>query len=293
MSLNSWATSCELNIDSPNYFQKSLGQISFSSFDNIQIWIDRSMGDISSKFNFNDNYEIITNNGSYYFRLNGIAYNPTGTNQTYIYNIAWDHKRVPPISGTYIVNEYKTESNPIFGRSLATIGDSITHWEYGRYMRCLMRDAGLAYDFTGEFTDIFGYGHEGAGGNNTQHILNRMDSIVVADTYFILIGTNDRIAPLQTVSNIESIAQQLKMKNPYSKVYISTLLPRKDIYNSNVQEINELLLNSPDFCDNCIVIDVGGRFEALPNWPSLLMDSIHLNYNGYVALAAIINSLIE
>jgi lysophospholipase L1-like esterase len=293
--VNCYATSCELLINAPNYLQSSLGQINFSSFSSTQIWLDKSMGDMTSNFNMNYDYEVVTLNGSYYFRLNGIAYSPTGTNQSYIYDIAWAFNMVPPTSGTFTVNAYQSTRLPIFGRYLATIGDSITHWEYGRYMRCLMRDAGVMYDFSGEFVDVFGFGNEGQGGNNTQYVLNRMNSIVIADTYFVLIGTNDYavLAPAQTIANIQLIVQQLKIKNPCAKVYISTLLPRNDIYNSNVQAINQLLLAAPSFCFNCFVVDVGGQFNALPNWQSLLMDSIHPNYNGYVALGTIINSLIK
>lgn len=288
------STSCELLINEPAYLKNNYGSINFTAFNSNEIWINASSGNISSYFNFDDLYEVTDSVGSRYFRLDGIAYNPSGTNQTYIYDIAYGFGVIPP-AGNYILKSYSTTRKPIFGRYLATIGDSITHWEYGRFMRCLMRDAGVMYDFSGEFTDVFGFGNEGAGGNNTQDVLNRMSSIVIADTYFVLIGTNDYalLTPSQTVANIQQIAQQLKIKNPCAKVYISTLLPRNDINNSNVQAINQLLLASASFCPNCFVIDVGGQFNALPNWKSLLMDTIHPNYNGYVALSSIINSLIN
>lgn len=287
-------TSCNLLINAPNYYEGTLGQINFTYFDSVQIWLNSSMGNLASDFNFNQDYEVVTSMGSYYFRTNGTAYSPTGTNQTYIYDIAWAFNMVPPSIGTYTVNYYNSTQKPIFGRYLATIGDSITHWEYGRYMRCLARDAGIMYDFKGEFTDVFGFGHEGEGGDTTTDVLNRMSNIVVADTYFVLIGTNDyaTLTPAQTVANIELIALGLKAKNSCAKVYISTLLPRNDTNNSNVQAINALLMSSSSFCSNCFIIDVGSQFLSLPNWQSLLMDTIHPNYNGYVALGSILNNLI-
>jgi lysophospholipase L1-like esterase len=287
------STSCELLINAPNYYQGTLGQINFTYFDSVQIWLNSSMGNRTADFNFNQDYEVVTLLGSYFFRTNGKAYNPTGTNQTYIYDIAWAFNLIPN-PGTYTINYYNSTQKPIFGRYLATIGDSITHWEYGRYMRCLARDAGLMYDFKGEYTDVFGFGHEGSGGDTTTDVLSRMSNIVVADTYFVLIGTNDyaTLTPAQTVANIELIAQELKDKNSCAKVYISTLLPRNDTYNTNVQAINNLLRASSSFCNNCFIIDVGGEFLSLPNWQSLLMDTIHPNYNGYVALGTILNNLI-
>lgn len=47
------------------------------------------------------------------------------------------------------------------------------------------------------------------------------------------------------------------------------------------------------FAFNALIGHEGGQFNALPNWQSLLMDTIHPNYNGYVALGTIINSLIK
>lgn len=294
MSLYGNATSsCQLLINGPNYLDHSIGSIKFATFNSSFIWLDASMGDRTASFNTNMDYEVVTGAGSYYFRLNGEAYNPTGTNQTYIYDLAWAFNMVPPAAGTYVVNAYNSTQNPVFYRYIDTIGDSITWWQQGRFFRCLMRDSGLHYDFKGTQTDVFGFNHDGEGGDTTTDVLARMASIPVSDAYFVLIGTNDHTTAAATATNIATISTQLSVKNPCAKIYISTLLPRNDTYNTLNQSINALLLSHGSFCNNCTVIDTGGYLYSQSNWATYLdAGGIHPTYAGYQLLAAYLAPLL-
>ncbi len=197
-------------------------------------------------------------------------------------------------NATSCVETTTNQSN--FEKNIDTIGDSLTWQGDGQYLRCLMRDYGLAYDFIGNHSDKFSFLHDGEGGNTTQQVIQRLNSIPVADNYFVLIGINDVLqgVPLQTtLNNIKKISSALHQKNKFARIYISTLLPIIYHQNLEVQKLNALLLNANTLCDTCEVIDVGGQFYQLENWQSYLIEGIHPNLKGYNALAKIIVSYIK
>lgn len=279
------STSCELLVNELTTIKANLGQMTIASNGVNFVWFNQATGDKTSFFNYDDLFEFHNNIGSWYFRLNGKAFNHNGEGQTYLYEGSWAFNMVPAI-GTYTITSHYSPRKPIFGRTIDTIGDSITWWTYGRFFRCYMRDKGLMYDFKGSHTDIFGFQHDGEGGNKTQDVLNRMASIPVSDAYFVLIGTNDRITPEETFDNIVLISEQLKLKNPCAKIYISTLLPRNDEFNSRNQEVNNFLRGYTGWCHGCALVDLGAYFYSLSNWTSYLMaDGLHPNDSGYQKLA--------
>lgn len=293
LSTISWSkSSCEMLVNQPAYVKENLGTMNLSSTGTNYIWLSKSTGDKTAVFNTDDLYEVTDTVGSRYFRLNGKAFNHTGSGQTFIYDLAYAFGVQPP-NGNYTVKSYITERKLIFGRTLDTIGDSITWWQQGRFLRCLMRDSGLMYDFRGGHYDVFGFGHDGLGGNTSQNVLDRMGDIPVEDAYFLLIGTNDRIDPQDTVNNIKEIVLKLKTKNPCSKVYFSTLLPRVDEYNTRNQAVNVLLRALLPICDQCILIDTGNYFYGLTNWQNYLADGLHPTYAGYQKIAAYLAPLIN
>jgi len=169
---------------------------------------------------------------------------------------------------------------PAYNKTLDTVGDSITWWQHGEKFRCIMLDKGLEFDFVGSFVDAYGYYHDGHGGDTTSTVLSRMESIPISDNYFVLIGTNDHISPRITVNNILLISERLSMKSARSRVFISTLLPKKDAFSSISTQINELLRTST-FCPQCELVDLGMYVESLPQWETLFTDGIHPNADGY------------
>lgn len=176
------------------------------------------------------------------------------------------------------------ELPPKYGRTLDTIGDSITWTRDGTKLRCTLDEKGIAYDFVGTYLDPYGYRHDGHGGDSTNIVLSRIDLIPKSDTYFILLGVNDinnkSSTPQKTHDNLMLIASKLFDKNQHAKIYISTLLPldkEENIYN---EEVNRLLKSYLP-CKNCELIDLGAHFSSQPNWKELLLDKIHPNSEGY------------
>ena len=102
VSIPIWAfsssSSCKLLIDQPRTIQKNLGVVTFSEMAQDFIWLSPAMGDISA-FNFDSLFKLTNSISTYYFRMNGRAYNHTGTGQTFLYEIAWG-------GGRFLVPEY-------------------------------------------------------------------------------------------------------------------------------------------------------------------------------------------
>lgn len=293
ISSNVWGTACQLLITPPAYVKEDFGNITLSATSSNSIWLSPGMGDKTAIFNYNDLYEVTDSIGSRYFRLNGRVYNHTGTGQTFIYDLAYGFGVVPP-AGTYRLKSYTNDRKSVFGRTLDTIGDSITWWQYGRYLRCLMRDSGLKYDFSGNNYDVFGFQHDGNGGAKTTNVLANMSSIPVSDSYFVLIGTNDQTTAIDTFNNIVEISQELHNKNACAKIYISTLLPRNDAFNGLNQSINTLLKDYTGWCSKCNLVDLGGYIYGISNWQSYFMaDGLHPNYAGYQIISSYLSSAIN
>lgn len=184
----------------------------------------------------------------------------------------------------------------VFNKTLSTVGDSITWQGDGQYLRCLMRDNGLSYEFAGTHTDQFYFQHEGEGGNTTLQVLDRINQIPVADAYFLLIGINDVLQNVPEhviVSNIITISNKLYEKNNNAKIYISTLLPIIYQQNIQVQNVNRLLLSNIKICKSCSIINIGGQFYNLQNWQSYLIEGIHPNIEGYKRLSKFIAIAID
>lgn len=185
------------------------------------------------------------------------------------------------------------QSKFIYGQTMDTVGDSITWVDNGDYFRCFLRDKGLAFDFVGNHLDKFNFMHDGEGGNNTQAILNRINSIPAANAYFLLAGTNDAGAlPKTTVDNLMRIAGILHSKSPNAIIMVNTLLPTKNAENSRIQQINNLLIylnQNKKLCKNCYLVNAGARFYQLPNWPEYLDSSkVHLTLEGYQVFTSLI-----
>lgn len=177
------------------------------------------------------------------------------------------------------------ETKNIFGETIVTIGDSITWGGSGGKLRCMLRDKGLQYDFAGRHVDGFGFRHEGEGGDTTTMVLNRLAEIPTADSYLLLIGTNDTaMSDYQTVENIIRIALGLRSKNDKSIIYISTLLPRGDQHNGRNQSVNRILQNLQDtqqWFKDCYILDAGAALYNYPNWQQYFPDNVHPNELGY------------
>ncbi len=177
----------------------------------------------------------------------------------------------------------------IFGKSIDTIGDSITSADnVTKSLRCLLRDKGLKYDFVGNYVDKFGFMHDGVPANTTLSILNRINTIPYADAYFLLAGTNDSVIsanPYVTVINLVAIAGYLNYINPKGIIFINTLLPTTNTNYMRNFQINNILIylnNQKKLCKNCFLIDAGMKFYSIPEWQNYIDESkVHLTSEGY------------
>ncbi|MGQ3889198.1 SGNH/GDSL hydrolase family protein [Legionella sp. CNM-1927-20] len=280
------ASSCQLLIDQPIKLKSKLGAISLTAVNPHSILIQLKPNIFTS---LDDLYGLSKDKKTWFFRITGLTPLTSGNA---LYLVTWATKDLPP-KGTYELSTYETTHKPQFKQTFDTIGDSITWGGHGQFLRCLLRDQGLPYDFEGSHVDPFGFGHDGEGGDTTQAVLARINKIPVTDAYFLLIGTNDRTLHQDTVNNIVQIANQLYAKNNKATIYISTLLPRADAYFERNQAVNKLLLQTNSICPSCKIIDVGGAFYALKDWQRYFPDKLHPNYEGYVELAKIITRFIK
>jgi len=242
------------------------------------------IGDVSGSFLFDELYEVRGSLGAWQFRFNGKVHNHDGANRTLLYNVQWNNGAYPTQGGYYNVRHLASERLPIYGRTLCMIGDSITWWESGGWFRQVLRSKGLKYDFSGNHIDIFGARHAGEGGSSSQAVIDRLATIPTSDSYFILIGTNDR--DIDTIANIQYIIGALRARECCSKIYISTLLPRTDAFNSMVNTINTQL-RSLTLGYRVYLIDSNSLLTGT-NFLSNLNDTLHPSLAGYEILCDVL-----
>jgi lysophospholipase L1-like esterase len=135
-------------------------------------------------------------------------------------------------------------------------------------------------------------------GETTGHILRRLDNFagVRADEIYVMAGINDLkngADPRVVVSNIELIAQKLRVQHPQARIIILSILPTRlpPISNTTVRWVNQRIAREvgrrgvefvdlqPDFMDSQGLL----RIE-------LTTDGIHLSPQGYRLLAGHLNA---
>lgn len=282
---------CSLELqDNLTASYNSLGIFQLDAMSKNHIWFDSKEGDVRDSklydrniknFNFDGLYKVSNDKGVWFFRFGGQAFNSDGSNRTLFYDLQWASNLSPKDSGDYQVEVTTLSEDTDKNNTFTMIGDSITWWQRGEYFRCRLENIGFSRKFIGSRTDIFGYGHEGEGKDNTTDVLERIEHIVDSEAYFLLIGTNDRDAPLKTYQNILKIVSLLAKKDTTKVVYVSTLLPRNDEFDHRNNEINKLLRASNYGHEKMKLIDLGAAFKSYGNWEILLADGLHPNDAGY------------
>lgn len=281
------AQSCEL-MPEPVTGETLIG--SFTLMSEIPGWIEFSGVSDQSLFNSDNLYRIDNGKESASFR---IGEKNLIKGSVYLGGLAWVNGKSLAPSGKYKFYAV-TVDNKKPGKTLTMVGDSITWWSKGRYMRCLLSKNMTNVSFTGPHTDTFGYGHAGEGGDKTFDIIKRLDAIKESDYYFLLAGTNDSkiLTPEQSFENLKKISKELSEKG--GTVIVSTLLPRLDQYDGRNQKLNKLLLSWNGEGCNCKVIDLYSDFKAMDNYKSMYWDfGLHPTVIGYKHIAEIISPKIE
>lgn len=285
---------------------KNMGVFKIRSVLTSEILFDKQEGDLTDKvlydrdslnFNFDGFYrcKFLGIDTFYYFRF-GLQVIWQG--ETIFKNVVWSPRKPPLSTG---IAEIEIVSVPFVqegSKTVCTIGDSKTWWNKGEYYRKFLNQAIPDFVFIGSRTDIYGYGHEGEGGNSTLDVLKRMKYIPQADIYIIMIGTNDRkdaVYPVKTVENIEAILAALKAKRPGCSIYLLSITPcvdtKRDNYN---QEINRMLRSKCE-CERkgVTILDSDSMFRARQDWSNYLIDGLHPNEKGYHLLVELISARIK
>lgn len=290
-------------VESPQQYcelkpEADYGKIPMGSLETIAStpdWIgfSQKVGRIVGKkgmFNLDSLYEMSNGTESARFRINE-AYFSKGS--SYLGSMAWESGKSFTDPGVYRFFEVKTRKK-VYDQTLTMVGDSITWWSSGRYLRCLLSKQMPGVGFTGPHTDVYGFGHAGEGGNNTKDVLARLKKIQPADTYFILLGTNDWpfASPQRTAANLKLIANILSRRG--GKVIISTLLPRLDEHNARNRKVNKILMSWNGEGCNCEVVDLYSKFSKIEEPKTLYWDKgLHPNLTGYTHIADILAPKLE
>ena len=223
------------------------------------------------------------------------GFDSDNSKRTLFYDVQWADGRHPTVAEAYQVDIVEAHDHlPPRRPTMSMVGDSVTWWQYGEYFRCLLADAGVPFEFIGSRTDVFGYGHEGEGGNKTTDVIARLDYILPSQNYFLLVGTNDQAGSeedvVKRIMQIASALQQKQAKLPGEKrVYIGTILPRTDEFGPRNKRINALLRKRihtcKKKCEGIRLIDTETAFLSQPHWKDLLAGELHPNLEGYRFLA--------
>lgn len=276
------AQSCELMPE------KVIGEKFIGSFkvkDTIPGWIEFPGRAEDKLFDFDTLYRIDNSTESSLFRVSEKNFIK---GSMYLGRLTWqNNKAMAPLGEYKFYAVSVSQDKP--GKTMTMVGDSITWWSNGRYLRCLLSKQMSGVNFTGPHTDSFGFGHAGEGGNNTFEILGRLDAVQRSDYYFLLAGTNDwtLATPEQSFENIKKIAKSLADKG--GTVVVSTLLPRLDKNDSRNQVLNRLLLSWNGNGCKCKVIDLYSEFSNVKDYRTMYWDEgIHPTIIGYKYIAEIL-----
>lgn len=143
--------------------------------------------------------------------------------------------------------------------------------------------------------------NRGMSGNMTEHVLYRLEEILIAKPafLFLMIGINDiyqGVKPDIVMRNIYRILTEIQKNSPQTKIYCQSILPVNESrllsfenINSKVYEVNN---NLRDFCieNNISFIDIHPDFLNHQGQmdEKFTYDGVHLTEQGYSHWAQLI-----
>lgn len=293
------AVACELTSSGRYMRIAMLGQFAVEEVGPGQITFARSAGDLADpaphnvdprKFSKNTLVEMRSAAGrGWRFRAEGNFFD-RGARRTALYGVRWAFPAPKlPDRGTYAFWSVAEREEVSALPTLTMVGDSITWMRYGQSFRCRLAES-LPVRFTGARTDVYGFHHEGEGGDATGDVLARLDRIAPADAYFLLLGTNDASGGdvAGALGRLKTIAERLEKRS--SVVMVSTILPRADDLSGFAQSLNAGIREWLRAEDGRIrLIDLAAEFSRLDDWHGLLLfDGLHPNESGYDAITRIL-----
>lgn len=145
--------------------------------------------------------------------------------------------------------------------------------------------------------------NKGISGNNSTHLLKRLDRDLLAsnpDIVFILIGTNDianGFSDEKILSNISSIIEITMTKLNGSKIFITSILPTRDNQprpNERIQGLNkQVQIIAKELNVNYLNLYSLFVDETRQLIFNLTEDGLHLNNRAYFIWANILRKLLE
>ena len=263
--------------------------------ENPLLYIDDSDG-----FDFNSIYKVEDKfQNKFYFRFGWTSFSG---NMTTFSGLHWlkDNIIVTSDFEDYSVSKVAIDFLQYGEISVCTIGDSQTWFQNAQSLRRKMNQYDGNLTFAGSNCDIFGYPHEGEGGNNSGQVLYRIENIPSADYFTLLIGTNDSKNGIeQTSSNVLSIINQLSTKYSTSKIiYLSPIPvtnPERDLFNIALYKRVCDSLEAQNNTSQILYLDLGGKMRKNENWSQeyLTSDGLHQNEKGVDFMANLVSEYLK
>lgn len=188
------------------------------------------------------------------------------------------------------------------------LGDSITRGVTGSNpvggyrddLANLLTNALINFDFVGSQNDGTGFDadHEGHNGLRADSMVTKIDAWIAAanpDIVILHIGTNDisadRSGP-DIITDIGTIVDKIVAHNSSTKIYLSTLIPRRDAQDPATTALNASIENLVSQKANVgvqiFLADPNSVFKANPNWQNdYMFDDLHPNNIGYAIMAQV------
>jgi N-acetylglucosamine-6-sulfatase len=132
----------------------------------------------------------------------------------------------------------------------------------------------------------------GVGGDTTDHVVARLDSVVEArpDAIALLIGTNDlgtRKSVEHLVRNVEYLLVSLRRDLPGVRMLVQSIMPRGREFSAQIQDANRHLRQfSPSVRAQYLDLWPAFALEDGEIRPELSDDRLHLSAAGYEAWMA-------
>lgn len=239
-------------------------------------------------FNFNGIYRIQQDGKPYYFRFGWVT---NYGNQAIFKPVEWVGD-IPKITGDFENHKIFVVQIPFEqfeNISICTIGDSQTWWNEASNLRKNINELDKNFLFVGSNTDIYGYPHDGEGGNNAKKVLDRISRVPSADYYTLLIGINDWNKNFdEAYENILGIVDYLLNKYEKSKILYLTPLPTTNMERDNFNlRLSKNLYQVLSTKKRVGIIDIGGIMRQNENWETVYMskDGLHQNEKGVKFMA--------